>query len=179
MPCNYGVCRKIVEGFEFAAIHASPPCQKFSSLSAPHADREYPDLIGATRELLLATGLPYVIENVPQAPLRKDLKLCGSMFGLGSGDRYLMRHRIFELEGFKVPPLKCNHKVGMALGVYGHGRWSNKDSDRRGGYQGSADEKREAMGIDWMNRDEVTQAVPPAYTEYIGKYLMEKLLATE
>lgn len=166
----------------FDAVHASPPCQKWSSLSAKNG-REYPDYIGPIREKLLATDLPFVIENVQQAPLRKDLKLCGSMFGLGSGDFYLMRHRIFEIEKFVCLQPECKHKVGKAIGVYGHGRWDNNktsfgEKKRRGGYQGTIEEKREAMDIYWMNRNELSQAIPPKYTEFIGGFLWN-FLATD
>jgi DNA (cytosine-5)-methyltransferase 1 len=178
----------------FDAIHASPPCQAYSVLRRANPEAEYPDLIAPTRELLDATGLPWVIENVPGAPLNYSVELCGSMFGLGalSGDgvkaermfRQLRRHRLFEMS-FPMLQSSCQHD-GEALGVYGGGptgrytfeNGARKDRyGRRGGYQGTVAEKREAMGVDWMNASEINQSIPPAYTELIGHQLMAHLRA--
>ena len=161
----------------FDAIHASPPCQFYSRLAAMHPGRDYPDLIAPVRELLIATGLPYAIENVDRAPLARQpqlggawgIELCGSMFGLGVERGHLRRHRLFETS-FPVPQPACRHQ-GPAVGVYGHGGHSGK---RRMLYR---DEAAQAMGIDWMTRDEMTQAIPPAYTEWIGGYLMAEINA--
>lgn len=161
----------------FDAIHASPPCQFYSSLAAMHPDREYPDLIAPTRDLLIASGLPFVIENVPGAPLETasnlfgghGVELCGSMFGLGVDRGYLRRHRLFETS-HPISQPTCAHR-GMAVGVYGHGGHSGK---HRMLYRAEA---AEAMQIDWMTRDEMCQAIPPAYTEYIGEYLLRHLKA--
>lgn len=162
----------------FDAIHASPPCQAYSVLRRANPDAIYPDLISPTRELLKATGLPWVIENVPGAPLDYSITLCGSMFGLGAGDRQLRRHRLFETS-FPILQPSCQHE-GEAIGVYGGGpvgrytfeNGAKKDYyNRRGGYQGTIAEKREAMGIDWMSAKEINQAIPPAYTELIGHQL--------
>jgi len=170
-------------GREFDAIHASPPCQAYSVLRRANPDAEYPDLIGPIRELLTQTGLPWVIENVPGAPLRHSIILCGSMFGLGSGERQLRRHRLFETNFPVLQQAICRHQ-GEAIGVYGGGptgrytfeNGAKKDYyNRRGGYQGRIDEKREAMGIDWMTGRELSQAIPPAYTEFIGKQLFDYL----
>lgn len=169
---------------DFDAIHASPPCQAYSTLrhAAEHKRDSYPDLIPETRRLLEATGLPYVIENVVGAPLLDPLTLCGSMFGLGSGERQLRRHRLFETSFFLMQP-ECNH-VGEAIGVYGGGpvgRYTFNNGakrdyyGRRGGYQGTVAEKREAMQIDWMSAKEINQAIPPAYTEFIGHQLAQYL----
>ncbi len=158
-------------GGEFDAIHASPPCQRFTALrTMPHA-KEHPDLVAPTRELLVATGKPYVIENVPGAPLLNPVILCGTAFGLNANGRQLRRHRLFEtnVEVGLVSP--CNHKPGT-VGVYGHsGGHSSRDST----LLSSAAERREAMGIDWMTNAELSQAIPPAYTEFIGRRLMEEL----
>ncbi len=159
----------------FAAFHASPPCQGYSVLSAMHPRMEWEKLIEPVREMLKTTGKPYVIENVETAPLNKrpdlfgnyGVVLCGSMFGLGVERGYLRRHRIFETS-FPVPQPICRHK-GCAVGVYGHGGHTGK---HRMLYRAEA---AEAMGIDWMNRDEMCHAIPPAYTEYIGKYLMKAI----
>ena len=151
----------------FDAVHASPPCQAYSRLAAMHPEREYPELIEPARALLCALGVPYVIENVEGAPLHSPLMLCGSMFGLGVERGYLRRHRLFECS-FPTMGMSCQHR-GRAVGVYGHGGCSGK---HRMLY---APEARAAMGIDWMNRDQLTQAIPPAYTEYVGGWLMRGL----
>lgn len=148
----------------FDAIHASPPCQAYSRLAAMHPGREYVELIEPVRELILQTGLPYVIENVEGAPLVEPVTLCGSMWNLGVERGYLRRHRLFETS-FPVLPPDCNHQ-GRAVGVYGHGGYSGK---HRMLYRAEA---AEAMQIDWMTRDEMTQAIPPAYTRHVGAYLL-------
>ena len=168
----------------FDAIHASPPCQAYSVLRRANIGVEYPDLIAPTRALLQQTGLPWVIENVPGSPTRHMVVLCGSMFGLGSNSRQLRRHRNFETS-FPMMSPPCVH-VGEAIGVYGGGptgrytleSGAKKDYyNRRGGYQGTVAEKQEAMGIDWMNASEINQAIPPAYTEFIGHQLMAHVQA--
>jgi DNA (cytosine-5)-methyltransferase 1 len=165
---------EIVDSLEIIdAIHASPPCQGYSDLRSRHKEREYPDLIAPTRELCEQTGLPFVIENVRGARLRASLMLCGSSFNLGSGERLLRRHRYFEINwdlGILVPP--CNHLGREAIGVYGGG-----PSEISKGYQGLIHEKREAMGIEWMVGDEIAEAIPPAYTEFIGEQLMAHVKA--
>ena len=153
----------------FDAIHASPPCQAYSSLRSLHAT-EHPDLVDATRSLLEATGLPWVIENVPGSPVRGDLVLCGSMFGLGANGRQLRRHRRFEASHLILAPGKCNH-VGQPVGVYGHGGGGQMTR----GYKGSLSEYREAMGMPDYNKAEIAQAIPPAYTEWIGAQLLRAI----
>jgi DNA (cytosine-5)-methyltransferase 1 len=156
----------------FDAIHASPPCQKFTPLKAMWNSREYPDLIEPTRSLCQLSGLPFVIENVPQAPLRATLMLCGTMFGLGSGNRQLRRHRLFEVS-FPVGLLPgCNHCGPSVVGVYGH---SGGNSSRDGTPRSTVRERREAMGIEWMTNAELSEAIPPAYTEFIGLQLIRAL----
>ena len=156
-------------GHEFDFIHASPPCQGYSTLAAMHPGKVWPKLIDQVRSLVKATGKPYVIENVETAPLRREsdlfgnhgVMLCGSMFGLGVARGFLRRHRIFETS-FPLPQPACKH-VGKAVGVYGHGGYTGK---HRKLYR---EEASKAMGIDWMNRDEMCQAIPPAYTEWIAR----------
>jgi DNA (cytosine-5)-methyltransferase 1 len=163
------------------AIHASPPCQAYSVLRRGNPGAEYPDLIVPTRKLLEASGLPWVIENVPGAPTRHLTVLCGSMFGLGSNGRQLRRHRNFETN-FAVMSPCCSHE-GEAIGVYGGGKTGRyifangirTKAGRRGGYQGTIEERREAMAIDWMNGREINQAIPPAYTAHVGGYLMAEV----
>ena len=165
---------------DFDAIHASPPCQHASDLRYFHPGRDYPDLIQPTRDALLSTGKHYVIENVEGASLIEPITLCGSMFGLGAQCNdgkwhQLRRHRRFECSFyFLVRP--CHHK-GKPIGVYGNGG-GNKARVEAGlvnGMTGTAQERRDAMGIDWMTREELSQAIPPVYTEYIGRYLLAVL----
>lgn len=173
-------------GHEFDAIHASPPCQAFTDLRHMPNALEHADLLTPTRAALVSIGLPYVIENVEGAPMTGPyIVLCGSMFGLGTGNAELWRHRLFELSGFYCLTPSCAHRTrDLVIGVYGgHGRdrrrvisvvgHSGGRSARDGTQQFTVDERREAMGIDWMTGAELSQAIPPAYTEFIGRYLLE------
>lgn len=178
----------------YDTIHASPPCQRFTALRSMPTALEHPDLLTPTRERLKASRLPYVIENVEGAPMPEAFTLCGSSFGLGTGDAELRRHRQFETNVglILVPP--CYHgQRAVAIGVYGHtggsstrarsrviGVYGGHGRNRRRDFntQGfSIAQRREAMGIDWMTGTELSQAIPPAYTEWIGAQLMETLLA--
>lgn len=165
---------------QFDAIHASPPCQHASDLRHMHKGKSYPNLIPSTRNMLTASGKPYIIENVEGADLIDPLLLCGSMFGLGAwcnDEKYhqLRRHRLFETNFFfLVHP--CRH-VGRPVGVYGNGG-GNKSRVEAGlvnGMTGTAKERKEAMDINWMSRAELSQAIPPAYTKFIGQQLMKHL----
>ena len=159
-------------GREFDVIHASPPCQAYSRSKNNGCHKSAPKLIPQTRELLEASCRPYIIENVPGAPLFCPVELCGASFGLKSGPFDLARHRLFELSFFiLVPP--CVHKRGSTIGVYGNG--TNSYHRKKFGRCIKEQEKREAMEIDWMTRRELTQAIPPAYTEFIGKQLAIQL----
>lgn len=157
-------CRE--HGSEFGLIHASPPCQRFSVGAILRGTSDtHPDLIADTRDALLGTGIPYVIENVRRAPLNATMMLCGTMFGLG-----VIRHRnfeIFSILSVLTPP--CNHqgtvKGGQYVTVAGHG------GDGCARY----DMWCEAMGIDWMTKKELTEAVPPAYTEWLGRRILAAL----
>jgi DNA (cytosine-5)-methyltransferase 1 len=150
---------------DFDAIHASPPCQAYTNAQRIRG-REHPDLIGPVRELLHAIGLSYVIENVPGAPLRDPTLLCGAMFSLG-----VYRHRLFETS-FPLP-----------FSIHAHGQRQAKMGRRSGpdeviqvvGHFADVGTARRAMGIDWMTRDELAQAIPPAYTEWIGRQLIEAI----
>jgi DNA (cytosine-5)-methyltransferase 1 len=174
----------VLPGFErFDAVHASPPCQAYSITKNAH-DREHPDLVPETLERLQASGLPWVCENVVGAPLPDAVTLCGSMFDLVAWDHYisqnvqLKRHRLFQSSEFLMAPGPCRHIKGMRVGgVYG-GAWSkNKTLDptvkRTGGYAPPDDVQRVLMGIDWMNRKELNQAIPPDYTEWLGTQLLQ------
>jgi DNA (cytosine-5)-methyltransferase 1 len=154
-----------LDGFD--VIHASPPCQAHSTLRHLWKEGEYVDLIAATRDRLEATGRPYIIENVVGAPLRGPVLLCGSMFGLGANGRQLRRHRLFESNRPIGAPGPCSH-VGQPVGVYGHGGGGQMTR----GYKGTRAEYQEAMGINWTTKTAIAQAVPPAYTEWIGGELI-------
>ncbi|HSS11160.1 MAG TPA: DNA cytosine methyltransferase [Acidimicrobiales bacterium] len=169
-----------LDGFD--AIHASPPCQAYSVLRRANPHAEYPDLVAFTRQRLEESDVPWVMENVPGAPVRAVIVLCGSMFDLGAGVRQLRRHRLFELSHAMLQP-QCQHR-GEAVGVYGGGpigRYTFENGvrkglkGRRGGYQGTMAERRQAMGVDWMTSTELNNAIPPAYTEWIGTQLIERL----
>ena len=172
-------CR--LHGAEFDAIHASPPCQRYTRAQRIQG-REHPDLIPVTRAALQGTGRAYVIENVVGAPLRPDLMLCGSMFGMFWQGLTLYRHRLFEFGNTPAQvfaPATCNH-ASPAISIFGHcvlgaalnGRNYKHPNERE--YLGVA-VGRLVMGIDWMTRGELSEAVPPAYTEYIGRQLREAI----
>lgn len=159
---------------EFDAIHASPPCQASTALTkGTNKGREYVQLIPETRRLLAATGLPTVIENVQGAQVRRDLTLCGEMFGLG-----VIRHRYFEISGFDaIQPQHVPHRGrvrGWRHGTYYDGPYLAVYGD--GGGKGSVAEWQQAMGIDWTDdRKAIAEAIPPAYSELVGCYLHDHL----
>jgi DNA (cytosine-5)-methyltransferase 1 len=170
----------------YDAIHASPPCQAFSVASKVHG-RSHPDLITPLRPLLQQTGLPWVIENVPGAPLEDPVLLCGSMVGLD-----LQRHRLFECS-FPVLVPSCHHgwqlprfppnrsgrrgRLARVISVVGHG--GPRADAAEGGGKAKVEEWRRVMEIPWMTRNELAEAVPPAYTELIGHQLLRLLPARE
>jgi DNA (cytosine-5)-methyltransferase 1 len=166
-----------LDGFDF--IWASPPCQAFTAYKRRGNVRPAPNLIAATRRRLESSGALWVIENVFGAPLNLPIMLCGTMFGLG-----VRRHRLFELNfdvGLRPP---CKHE-GIQIPVYGHGapewfrkKWArgypqatNRTNPRNTVEIGvrpiDVETQRIAMGINWMNRDELSQAIPPAYSQWI------------
>ncbi len=158
-------------GHLFDAIHASPPCQAHTTLRAVDK-RDYADFIPETRRLLAAQEKPFVIENVPGAPLLEPIRLCGAMF---NGLR-VYRHRLFESNIALDAPAhhKGLHKIratGTQRGRKAHyeaGGFITITGDV-GTYCGGA------MGIDWMNGNELSQAIPPAYTEFIGRQLLAQI----
>ena len=160
---------------DFQAIHASPPCQAYSDLQK-QSKRRYPDLVATVRELLRASDLPYVIENVQGAPLLDPIVLCGTMFP----PLRVIRHRLFESNVPLTAPL---HPPAHPL-VY--------TRDKRKAHYGKLDEMtafvmvngggncslaaaRDAMGVNWMTKVELNEAIPPAYTEWIGSQLIAYL----
>jgi hypothetical protein len=161
-------------GAAFDYIHASPPCHASTTLTlGTNQGREYPQLIPTTRKALNATGRPYVIENVPLAPIRKDLMLCGEMFGLN-----VIRHRHFEFGNNAVHRQLTHiaHRGGVS--GYRHGEWYNGPYFQvygNGGGKGTTEEWQHAMGIDWTDdRKAIAQAIPPAYSWWIGKQWMKE-----
>jgi hypothetical protein len=164
-------------GREFDAIHASPPCQRYSTATSRNRraiHRAHPDLLPATRAALVAVERPYVIENVPGAPIHGTIMLCGSSFGLD-----VRRHRWFE-SSVMLFGLPCQHdrqaprfrsldsrRVGKLAAVVGvHGSVN---------YAGEFAIRCRAMGIDWMTNAELTQAIPPAYCEHVGAQVLRAL----
>ena len=159
----------------FDVIHASPPCHDWSDLAARTGEDGTGDLLFTTRSLLRAWGGPYVIENVEGAPLLDPLLLCGSEFALAATcrdgvRRQLRRHRLFESNMPLMGAGGCRHR-GQPVGVYGTGGGGQMTR----GYKAHPEEARESMGIDWMNRGDIAQAIPPAYTEFIGAQLLDAL----
>jgi DNA (cytosine-5)-methyltransferase 1 len=161
-------------GVDFDFIHASPPCQGYSAMSAcrPEIAEKYPRLIVPLRALIQWNmRCPYVIENVPGAPLIRPVELCGQMFG-----QELYRHRLFECRGFAVSaPPHPPHTVPASKA----GHWTPGTVMSVAGHVSPIAKAREVMGIDWMNRDELCEAIPPTYTEHIGRALAAHLAAQE
>lgn len=160
---------------EFDAVHASPPCQAYTRKAADWGRPrtywyDHPDLLGPTREALVESGLPFVLENVVGAPIRRDLMLCGTMFGLT-----IRKHRLFESSvPLVAPPRGCSDHSECYNPWQGKGR--------------SAAKLREAMGIDWLPisggasrkvgyTGDLFNAIPPAYTEWVGRQLSAALAA--
>jgi DNA (cytosine-5)-methyltransferase 1 len=201
---------KLLDKYPITHIHASPPCQAYSSASAGHASyTPYADYIPPLRELLfeLCPDIPYVIENVEGSPLLRErtILLCGTMFSTGvpmtkNGGLRVIRHRLFEsnvpLVAPPSPPTPLNpdgklphkpnypkyHKFNghpyVRTTRKGYAHYGKLDVWNdfvmvAGGGNAPADACRDAMGIDWMNRDELCEAIPPAYTRYIGRQLLQ------
>ena len=171
-----------LEGFD--AYHASPPCQFHSVMTELQKARGSfnPDnlnLIPDTKRILSETDKPYVIENVDSKSVKRFLdnpiRLCGSMFGLG-----VIRHRLFECHPFIFPPghypekhKEVSQRADYCCVVGMGGAWRKRNGSRK------TEDWMTAMDIDWMDRYSLTQAIPPAYTEYIGKYLMQAVIVAK
>ncbi len=158
-------------GRDFDAIHGSPPCQAYTNCQRIRGNT-HPDLVAATRDALKTTGLPYIIENVEGAPLHEPVMLCGAMFP----ELRVYRHRLFESNvELEVPPHPAHtqklRKMGRAPqpGDFLH---------VVGNFSGVA-QAREAMGIDWMTRDGLREAIPPAYTLHLSVQLYEHVTGQE
>jgi len=154
---------------DFEAVHASPPCQRWVNLANASwlpTRHNHPDLLTPTLERMKALKLAWVCENVPGSPIVPMLRLCGSTFGLR-----VRRHRHFNSNRMLLNP-NCRHREqGAPIGVYGNGGPENPGG--RGRRYKNLAEAADAMGIDWMRLAELRQAIPPAYTEYIGRRLLE------
>ena len=160
-------------GHQFEAVHASPPCQAYSRTGhladAQGARRSTVRLIGPVRDLLRERNGAWVIENVEGSPLMSALTLCGSMFGLR-----VRRHRLFESSVFMFG-LECAHmQQGRPVGVLNWGKWGH-EIPNGGKLAESLADAHDAMGIDWMRRAELAEAIPPAYTEFIGRQLLDSI----
>jgi len=158
-------------GADFDLIHASWPCQHHTALTkGTNQGREYPDLIPAGRLAMLATGRPFVIENVQGSSVRRDLTLCGETFGLS-----VIRHRYFEIEGFPTLQMPHLRHRGRVAGMR-HGQWYEGPYFAfygEGGGKGTVRQWQQAMGIDWTDvRREIAEAVPPAYTQHIAEQFL-------
>lgn len=154
---------------DFDVAHASFPCQSFTAYRRKgHGVGDgYPDLIAEGRGLLEAVGLPYVIENVPGAPLKSPIQLCGSSFGLD-----VRRHRLFE-SSVPLMAMPCNHSWQTPRFPAATNRGENtRRTVEVGVWRIPLDVQQRAMGIDWMTLEELSEAVPPAFTEFIGRQLV-------
>lgn len=168
-------------GRKFDLIAASPPWPLYS-ITAALSNNNHPDLVEITRKVLISTGRPYIIENVPDAPLINPLMLCGTMFP----ELRVIRHRLFECcPIIWFPPAPCQHtgkSTGAAVGMRRRGKFPHSRTARLSdgfkyvtitGNDYIAADARRAMGIDWMTKAELSQAIPPAYTEWLGKQMLE------
>ena len=153
---------------QFDVIAASPPCQTHSITqhlrNAQGKSTSKIDMIPETRTALMASGKPYIIENVEGSPLINPIKVCGSSFGLK-----VRRHRLFE-SNLTLTGTNCRHKQqGKPVGIYG----SMRDEIPNGGHTAKTmAQANDAMGIDWMIWGELVESIPPAYTEFIGRQVM-------
>jgi DNA (cytosine-5)-methyltransferase 1 len=160
-----------LDGYDF--YWASPPCQLFSNLKAL-ARRHYDDLIEPIRSRLLATGKPFVIENVPGSPLRNPILLCVTMFGLK-----VKRHRLFECHPTiypLLPPHACRGKAGFTNSTRGISAFKHKAKlICVTGHNFIVADARAAMGIDWMTHEGLREAIPPAMSRFIGELMIKQI----
>lgn len=170
---------------DFDAFHASPPCQGYTALRHAPGARGAPLMIGECRTLLDLTERPWVLENVEEAKwaMVAPLTLCGSMFGLGAQGCRLQRHRLFESNIAISAPAPCHHDERPVIGVYGgHARRRAASAGGRGTRDvwegGHRAAMSEAMGMTWASCAEMSEAIPPAYTEHLGRQLIAHIIAT-
>lgn len=157
----------------FDLVHASPPCQRDAAITKgtnAHLRETYPDLYGPVKERLEELGVPYVIENPASRP---DVVLCGEMF-----DLKVIRHRKFELGGWTAPPPAHKPHRGRVAGMR-HGLWFEGPYFAvygNGGGKGTVPQWQDAMDIHWTSaRKSIAEAIPPAYTEHIGRQFISHL----
>jgi DNA (cytosine-5)-methyltransferase 1 len=151
---------------QFDLLWASPPCQQFTAYRRKNRasiGHRAPNLIPAVRALLRASGRPYIIENVPGAPLESPVTLCGSMFGLD-----VRRHRCFETS-FPVEAPPCRHELQHGDFPQATNRANRRRTVEVGVWRIPLDVQRRAMGIDWMSLSRLSQAIPPAYAEWLAR----------
>lgn len=159
-------------GHEYDAIHASPPCQAYS-VTRSLTSKEHPELVEPTREELTNTERPWVMENVPGAPLTNPLQLCGTEFGLRSpSGHWVRRHRLFESNVFLMGAGGCHCTGKLTAYTTGH---PPAETTLWKGWQMGRRDSAIAFGIDWMSGDGLAQAIPPAYTQHIGEQLIAHL----
>lgn len=159
---------------DFDFIWASPPCQAFTAYKRrPNHVRERLDLIPETRAMLEASGVPYVIENIPGAPLQNPVLLCGSMFGLD-----VRRHRLFELSFSVLSPI-CNHAAQTPRFKQATNRVNLRSTVEVGVWRIPLAVQRAAIGIEWMALEELSEAIPPAYSEYLGRAALSHMAYRE
>jgi DNA (cytosine-5)-methyltransferase 1 len=162
-----------LDGFD--VIHASPPCQGYSRARFIQG-REHPQLLRVLRRRLNASQQPWIMENVSGAPMSSYLQLCGTRFGLR-----VYRHRQFESSHLLLSPGACQHPMKLLPGylcVYGSGARETQTGNKGNHYRrATVAQARAAMGIDWMTLAELSQSIPPAYTEWIGRQLLTALAA--
>ncbi len=155
----------------FDFIWASPPCQRYTmAQNAAKNAAAHPDLIPGMRELLYAAGIPWVMENVVGAPLQNPATVCGLALGLN-----VKRHRLFESPLFLFSTQCPSHDQDYFV-IFGH-EVRNRRTGAAAGRKNKIAAGRKAMGIDWMNRGELSESIPPAYAEYIGRQIMQSLSA--
>ena len=149
---------------DFDLIHASPPCQRFTAYRSvgPRVGEGYKDLIDPTRELLRMSKTPYVIENVAGAPLVNPVQLCGSSFALD-----IRRHRLFEAS-FSIPTPRCDHEWQKPRFAPSTNRKNLRRTVEVGVWRIPLEVQQRAMGIDWMKLEELSEAIPPVYTQHIA-----------
>lgn len=155
---------------EFDAFHASPPCQAWTNAQRIQGN-DHEDFIAATRSLFKLIGKPWVIENVPGSPLRDPIMLCGPMFGLET-----YRHRLFESNLPIFAPLHQPHTVRNTK----MGRAPEPDTYMQivGNFT-NVDKAREVMAMPWANRDGLREAIPPAYSEWVGRQIIDHWTSVE
>lgn len=160
---------------QFAAIHASPPCQRYSTLKSM-TTHQYADLLAPTRELLMTSGLPWILENVATAPMHQGIEICGTALGLN-----VRRHRRFDSSHLLYGPGMCRHNPDN-VNVYGHGAWNYRprsDDPRIKHWTRKTQQcplpvaaAKEAFEASWMTQHGLAECIPPAYTEFLGRQLL-------